>query len=100
MQIKKIDVPNKVYHLRDKLKKEHNIVGDFKRFDIVYVEHDSESYIGVVDDTFHDGYKVVHITENGQICSSGFTANAKAKITLVERQNPIEVIKEKIYETI
>lgn len=89
MDLKKIDVPNKLFEYRNKLKKEHDIVGDFKRFDIVYIERDNyEPYIGIIADTFNYGYKVNYINENGQYCTNSFTARANAEITLVERQNP------------
>lgn len=90
MELKKIDVPNKIYEYRDDLKKEHNIVGDFKRFDIVYVENNNKSYIGIIEDSFHDGYKVRYINENGAHWQDAFTSRANVKLTLVERQNPIK----------
>lgn len=91
MELKKIDVPNKLYEYRDELKKEHDIIGDFKRFDIVYVEDNNKSYIAIIEDSFHDGYELRYINENGAHCQNAFTSRANVKLTLVERQNPTEI---------
>ena len=93
MDLKKIDVPNKLYEYRDELKKEHDTVVDFKRFDIVYVEKkNKEQFIGIILDNYGmSGYVVKYINENGEYASKSFTGNAIENITLVERQYPIEV---------
>ena len=93
MDLKKIDVPNKLYEYRDELKKEHDTVVDFKRFDIVYVEKkNKEQFIGIIfDDYGLSGYVVKYINENGEYTYTSFTGNAIENITLVERQYPIEV---------
>lgn len=91
--IKKIDVPNKLFEYRDELKEEYNIVGDFKRFDIVYVEHENKDpYIGILVDKYgDDGYNVSYINDSGSHLTNCFTGRSNAKVTLVEKQNPTEV---------
>ena len=91
MNVKKIDVPTKLYEYRDKLKKEYEIVGKFKRFDIVYVkEIKEESFIAIiVDYTKEIGYIINYIDDNGSFCRRAWIG--EENITLVEKQNPTEI---------
>lgn len=91
MNVKKIDVSNIIYEYRDKLQEEENIQGKFRKFDIVFIEDEKEDYIAIIDtyDKQRKGYMVRYKNEKG-----GFGVRCwidEDKITLVERQNPIEI---------
>ena len=93
MNVKKIDVPAKLYEYRDNLKEIDEVINGFKKFDIVYVEKKSqEPFIGIIVDNYgFSGYIIKYIDENGQYVSTSFTGDYIKNITLVEKQNPTEI---------